>query len=160
MYFLVTNSQGKVVAASKPQPLTSPDTEQPISCPSAEWAGVEAWAAQLPQPVDLKGNFPPSAVLFFDSISLANFCGRHGAMLYVTGTEFTEGVTSIFGDRQWTSLKHAVAIRPEDEGPQNPTGITSDYSRLWVPRSLFATLSKVFEANNESEPLWCVSSRA
>src|SRR5579884_3950392 len=59
----------------------------------------------------------------------------------------------------------AVAIRPEEEGPQNPSGIKAEYSSLWVPRTLFEEMSKIFRAGqtataqDENAPLWRNSSR-
>jgi hypothetical protein len=79
-------------------------------------------------------------------------------MLYATAAGFMRGEDRNYGNHDWVSLMRAVAIRPEDEGPQNPTGIRSEYTLFWVPRTLFETLSDVFAQGNEEDALWCVSS--
>jgi hypothetical protein len=152
MFALHADPQGKVVRAFRGEEIVRM-TDQ------VAWAQVEGWAATLSPPVDLKGEYPPGGVMFFDGATLATFCQVYGAMLHVTGDRFTKGVDITCGTGAWVSLTRTVAIRPEEEGPQNPTGIKGDFSLLWVPSSLFQSLSNVFTTGDERHPLWCVSSR-
>jgi class 3 adenylate cyclase len=117
-----------------------------------------AWAGKLTPPEDLDGQFPPGALVFLDRKGLVETCGLSGTMLHATGGRFTEGMRHTFGGRPWVSLNRAVAVRPEDEGPQNPTGITSELALIWAPQPLFESLSSVFTAGNDNDSLWCISS--
>jgi class 3 adenylate cyclase len=151
MYFLQTDERGKVVKAHR--------GVQVVSRNDAGWTEVEHWADRVEPPLDVADEFPPEGLLFFDIDTLVDFCRCYGYMLHVAGSVFVEGIRVNPGGRQWTSLRHSVAIRPEDEGPHNTSGIVSDYSLLWVPQTLFESLSKSFGASEETDPLWCVSSR-
>ena|SRR5947209_3542044 len=139
MFALYTDQNGKVVGFE----------EKGLRFPARDdrFKAVVEWAGKLDPPVDLKGDFPPGAILFFDLQTLADFCRPRGAMLHTTGTTFTAGERRTVGGRPWVSLRRAVAVRPEDEGPRNPTGITSDFTGLWVPEPLFASMSDVLSGS-------------
>jgi hypothetical protein len=152
VFALHTNEHRRVVAAQRGA------EHIPAGAGVPGFRDVQTWAATLNPPLDLNGEFPPGAVVFFDRDTLADYCRRYGTMLYTTAVGFMRGEDRNCGNRDWVSLMRAVAIRPEDEGPQNPAGIRSDCTLLWVPTTLFETLSDVFAHGNEQDPLWCVSS--
>lgn len=148
--YVMTSSKGKVWRTFRewwsPIGGLSPDDE-------AKWAG------SLQPPLNLKADYPSSSLLFLDKESLTGVCSRIGEMLVATQTGLAEGPTQTCDGREWVALKRAVAARPEDEGPHNPAGITEDFTALWVPRQLFATLSEVIRTGNEKDDLFCVSTR-
>jgi class 3 adenylate cyclase len=153
MFALRTDENGKVYAGEKDGQLIENVKDNP------HLAELEEWSKSLTPPVDLAGTYPAAAVLFFDRETLAEYCRRYGAMLYVEGDHFLPGARTIINDQAWRSLMRAVAVRPEAEGPQNPAGIAADFTLLWVPQSLFDNLSAVFAGSDDNDPLWRVSSR-
>jgi class 3 adenylate cyclase len=154
MFALRTDQNGKVGLVEQKE----------MSFPARDNIGkfkqVVEWAEKMDPPIDLQGDYPTEAVLFFDHQTLADFCTFWGVMLHTTGTTFTAGERVTVAGRRWVSLRRAVAVRPEDEGPQNPSGVTSGITGMWVPEPLLASMSDVLVGDNDKDPLWCVSTHS
>lgn len=152
MYYFMTSNRGKLWRAHTADP--------PTGFGGANEHEVKKWADSQSPPLDLKGDFPSMAVVFFDKRTFADYCRLNGVMLFATEAGLT-GIDPVsYGGQEWVAPRVAVAVRPEDEGPKNPAGITSDFSLLWVPRSLFETMSSIVKDGNEDDDIYRVSSRS